>query len=177
MHVEAKKIAEAGVLAAFSVLLVILSTVIETNSLFLLAAASFCTGIAIREWGVRFGTAFFAACIFLSILLAPDKMYCITFGAMGIYILLSEFMWEKLADSKRAKKRAVLLWIGKYIIFNCMYIPAIVFFPALIFSKKFADSMLVFLFLAGQIGIFIFDRAYVYFQGYIWGKLRKKLMK
>lgn len=177
MHVDAKKIAAAGVLAAFSTVLVILSAVIETNSLFLIAAAAFCVGIAVREWGVRFGTGFFAACIFLNFLLAPNKIYCITFAAMGIYILMSEFLWEKIADSKNLKKRIVFLWVGKYIVFNCIYIPAIVFFPSLIITKKLEGTIFWIVLAAGQIGLFVFDRAYVYFQGYIWGKIRQKLIK
>ncbi len=30
---------------------------------------------------------------------------------------------------------------------------------------------------AGQAGIFIFDRAYIYFQAEVWGRLRGKVMK
>ena len=39
MHVNAKKMAFTGVLAAFAVILLVLSAVIETSSLFLIAAA------------------------------------------------------------------------------------------------------------------------------------------
>lgn len=177
MHVDAKKIATAGLLAACAVLLVVLGAVIETNSLFLIAAASFCVGIAIREWGLRMGAGFLTACVCLNGLLAPNKLYGITFAAMGIYIWMSELLWEKIADAKRLKRRKSVLWFGKYVIFNCMYIPVMVFFPALFFTKKLADSMTVVLFFAGQIGLLIFDKAYVYFQGYVWGKLRRKLMK
>ena len=45
MHVNAKKMAFTGVLAAFAVILLVLSAVIETSSLFLIAAAAFCVGI------------------------------------------------------------------------------------------------------------------------------------
>ena len=61
MHVKAKKVATAGLLVAFTVVMIILSSLIETNTLFLIAAASFCVGIAIREWGVWFGFAFLIA--------------------------------------------------------------------------------------------------------------------
>lgn len=177
MHVDTKKIATAGLLAAVSVLLVVLSSVIETNSLFLIAAASFCVGIAIREWGVRMGTGFFIACVFLNFLVAPNKVYGITFMAMGVYILMTEIMWEKIAAAKKLQNRKLFLWIGKYVVFNCIYLPAIIFFPSLIFTKRITNHMLWILVLAGQAGIFVFDRAYVYFQGYVWGKLRQKLMK
>ena len=48
MHVNGKKTAVSGLLMAVSVLLIILSGLIETNTLFLLAAAAFCTGIIVR---------------------------------------------------------------------------------------------------------------------------------
>lgn len=177
MHVNAKKTATAGVLAAFTVLLVVLSSVIETNSLFLIAAASFCVGIAVREWGVCTGAVFLAASFFLNLFIAPNKMYCMTFAAMGLYILLSEFLWKKVAEAKKIKRRKTILWLGKYIVFNCIYIPVIVLFPELIFAKKIAESILWVLFLAGQAGIFVFDQAYMYFQAYVWGKLRNKLIE
>lgn len=177
MHVDAKKIAEAGLLAALSVILVILGAVIETNSLFLIAAASFCVGISIREWGIRFGFGFWLACTLLNFMLAPNKIYGLSFSAMGIYIFISEFMWEKLADSNKIKRRKLCLWMGKYVIFNCLYIPAVLFFPSLLFTKKITGSMLWLILIAGQAGLFVFDRAYVYFQGYIWGKFRKKIMR
>lgn len=170
MHIDAKKIAGAGLLAAVAVVLVILSSVIETSSLFFLAAASFCVGIAVREWGLKLGASFLISCIFLSFLLAPNKIYCITFSALGIYILMSEFLWDKIAGAKALKRRTLLLWIGKYVIFNCIYIPILIWFPSLILTRRLTGKLFLVVFLAGQIGLFIFDRAYLYFQGHIWGK-------
>ena len=51
MHVNARKIALSGVLAAFAVVLIVLGSIFETSTLFLLAAAAFCVGIVVREWG------------------------------------------------------------------------------------------------------------------------------
>ena len=45
MHVKAKNVATAGLLVALTVIMLVLSTVIESNSLFLIAAASFCVGV------------------------------------------------------------------------------------------------------------------------------------
>lgn len=177
MHVSAKKIATAGVLAAVSVLLNVLGSVIETNSLFLIAAAAFCVGIAVREWGERFGAGFLTACVFLNILLIPNKIYCLTFTAMGLYILLSEFLWGKIANAHNLKKRTLLLWCGKYMIFNAMYVPVLVCIPSLIFTKRIEGNMIWILWAAGQAALFVFDKAYLYFQGTVWGNLRKKLMK
>ena len=65
MHVNGKKTAVSGLLMAVSVLLIILSGLIETNTLFLLAAAAFCTGIIVREYDWKTGTAFFAGCLLI----------------------------------------------------------------------------------------------------------------
>ena len=78
MHVSGKKIAISGLLVAFSAVMLILSSVIETNSLFLIAAASFCVGIAIREWGIRFGMGFLIASTLVNVFVAPNKFYCLT---------------------------------------------------------------------------------------------------
>ena len=69
MHIKTKRIALAGVLGAFVVVLLVLSTMIESNTLFFVAAASFCVGIVIREWGLLNGAIFLLSCIVLSFFL------------------------------------------------------------------------------------------------------------
>lgn len=177
MHVNAKRIAAAGLLAAFIVVMMILSSTIETNSLFFIAAASFCVGIAIREWGIRFGMGFLIASIMLNLFLAPNKMYCITFAGMGLYLLLAEWLWERIANAEEMKQRMVKLWIGKYVIFNLIYIPVLYFLPSLIVTKKITGILFAAVWAAGQIALFVYDRAYLYFQASIWGKMRVKLMR
>ena len=176
MHVKAKKMAVAGLVAAFSAVMMILSSIVETSSLFFIAAASFCVGITIREWGVNFGAGFLVASSIVNFFVAPNKFYCFTFVAMGAYILVREWLWEKIATKENIKNRNLMLWIGKYVIFNCIYVPAIVFFQEMIFGKLFSNIGTIMVFLAGQAGLFVFDKAYLYFQGFIWGKLRGKLI-
>lgn len=173
MHVGAKKMAMAGLLAAFAVVMLVLSSVIETNSLFLIAAASFCVGIAVREWGLTFGFAFLVAAVVLNLVVAPNKLYCITFAGMGLYIWLSEMLWEKIATKANLSYRTVWLWIGKYVIFNAMYIPVLFFMPKLIFTGKMNGLAAIAFLLMGQIVFFIYDVAYRYFQAQIWGRLKK----
>lgn len=177
MHVSGKKIAISGLLVAFSAVMLVLSSVIETNSLFLIAAASFCVGIAIREWGTRFSMGFLIASTLVNVLVAPNKFYCITFAAMGVYLLLSEYLWKKFAAKTDMKNRVLALWTGKYVIFNCIYIPALLFFQELLFAKKVTGFLLLVFWLVGQIALYVYDRVYLYFQGAIWGKLRTKLMR
>ena len=177
MHVNAKKIAVTGLLAAFSAVLLVLSSVVESSSLFFIAAASFCVGIVIREWGVGFGFGFLIASTFVNVIVSPNKFYCMTYAAMGLYLLLSEFLWEKIAAKERMKNRTLTLWIGKYLIFNVIYVPVLLFFQELIFTKKITGVLWIAVFLAGQAALFVYDRAYVYFQGIVWGKLRVRLLE
>ena len=176
MHVGAKKIATAGLLVAFSVIMVVLSSIVESSSLFFIAAGSFCVGIAIREWGVTFGVGFYISSIILNLLIAPNKLYCFTFGAMGLYLLLSEILWEKIAAAKELSHRTVKLWIGKYVIFNVIYAPILFLMPKLIFTGKMNGLAAIILFLLGQVIFPIYDVAYRYFQGRIWGALRVRLL-
>jgi hypothetical protein len=175
MHLGAKKIAFLGLLMAIAVVLIILSGVFDFNTLFLLAAASFCVGIAFRETGIRVASGFCLASILLGLLLAPNKFYCITFAAMGIYLLGSEYCYDKLMHIKNQHHRKRILWVAKYAIFNVMYIPSLIFLPKLFYTGEINQRFLLGLVIIGQAGILIYDMAYVYFQGYIWSKLRRNL--
>ena len=57
MHVNARKIALSGVLAAFAVVLIVLGSIFETSTV-LLAAAAFCVGIGGQRVGIAYGAAF-----------------------------------------------------------------------------------------------------------------------
>ena len=177
MHVTTKKIATAGLLVAFSVFMMLLSSVIETSSLFFIAAASFSVGIAVREWGIRFGFAFFVAAVALNFLLTPNKLYCFTFAGMQFYIWASELLWRKIVDAKNLRGRTILLWTGKYMIFNLLYVPALFFAPQVLFTGKINGLAAIILLIAGQAICYIYDMAYRYFQSQIWGRLRKKLFE
>ncbi|MDF2540488.1 MAG: hypothetical protein K0S47_206 [Herbinix sp.] len=172
MYVNAKKIAFLGLLLAFAVILVIFSGIFEFNTLFLLAAASFCVGIAIRECKMALGFGFFIASTLLSLMLAPNKLYCITYSAFGLYIVIAEYTWGKLEKGKIRKNRSELLWIIKYIVFNLMFIPMVLFFPKLFYQGSINPGLIAVFLFGGQIALFIFDNAYRYFQRSIWGKVR-----
>jgi len=177
MHVEVKKMATAGLLVAFSVVMMLLSSVIETSSLFFIAAASFCVGVAVREWGLRLGFAFLIASVSLSFLVAPGKLYCFTFAGMGLYIWTSEWLWNRIADATMLKGRNVILWIGKYMIFNLLYVPVLLLAPQILFTGKMNGLSAIIFWLFGQAVLFIYDVAYRYFQAQVWGRLRGRLLK
>jgi len=177
MHVGAKKMATAGLLVAFSVVMMLLSSTIESSSLFFIAAASFCVGIAVREWGLRLGFAFLIASVVLNFLVAPSKLYCFTLAGMGIYIWTSEWLWNRIADARELKHRLAVLWIGKYVIFNLLYVPVLFFAPQILFTGKINGLSAVILLLCGQAVLYIYDVAYRYFQAQIWGRFRGRLLQ
>ncbi len=170
MSLNAKKLAFLGLLLAFDVILLILSGIIEFNTLFLLAAASFCVGIAIREAGKNMGLGFYLGSILLGLILAPNKLYCITYAGMGLYVVLIEYFYDRL--SKFQGNRLRLYWVIKFVVFNVMYLPMLLLMPKLIYTGKINSIIIVVLFVAGQLVLFLYDRAYDYFQRHIWGKLR-----
>ena len=176
MHVGAKKVAAAGLLVAFSVIMMLLSSAIETSSLFFIGAASFCVGIAIREWGLKLGFAFFIASVGLNFLVAPSKLYCFTLVGMSLYIWMTEWLWKRLAESQKIKNRMVMLWFGKYVVFNLLYVPTLFLAPRLLFTGKINGISAIILLLFGQVVLYIYDMAYRYFQARVWGRLRGKLL-
>ena len=67
MHVKAKQMAFGGLILAVTVVCMALGSVIETNTLFLLAAAAFFVGIVIREFGLRTGGSLLSGSNFIRI--------------------------------------------------------------------------------------------------------------
>lgn len=175
MHVKAKELAVSGLMLALTVICILLGSVIETNTLFLLAAASYCEGIIIREYGLRSGIAFFTAGILLGMLVAPNKFYVISYGAMALYILLTEVLWDMVGKLTPGSGQRSMYVAVKYLIFNIIYLSMIYFMRDLIFPQKLSALMWLGVILAGQIGVWFYDKAYHYFQGELWGKLRKSL--
>lgn len=177
MHVGAKKMATAGLLVAFSVIMMLLSSVVESSSLFFIAAASFCVGIAVREWGLRMGFAFLIASVGLNFITTPSKLYCFTLAGMGLYIWMSEWMWRRVADARKLKHRGMVLWIGKYMFFNLLYVPVLFFAPQILFTGRINGLFAIIMLLLGQAALYIYDVAYRYFQSQVWGRLRGKLLQ
>ncbi len=175
MLLNAKKMAFLGLLLAVTVLLIVLSGVLEFNTLFLLGAASFGVGIAIRESSLRYGAGFYLAAILLGLILAPNKFYCITFAVMGMYLIVIEYSFDRLTRMKQKINRQKLYWVIKYTAFNIMYLPIIIFLPGLIYQGERSSILLAVMLLVGQVVLLVYDMAYRYFQNFVWGRVRKKL--
>ena len=151
MHVKAKTLAFGGLLLALTVVFMALGSVIETSTLFLLAAASFFVGIVIREFGLRIGAVFYIAAVLLGLITAPNKFYVFTFAAMGFYIWGIEAVWRWLEKRPHYENR-------------------------LLFGRTISDAVLIGVLAGGQIGLFIYDKAYEYVQAHMWGKLRGRMI-
>jgi len=175
MHVKAKQVAFLGLLAAVVSIFIILASVIGTNTLFLLAAAAFFVGVAIREFGIRIGFGFFVACILLGLLLSPNKLYVLTYMGLSCYVLWSEAAYYILARERFQKSRKILFPLLKFLFFNLLYISMLFFLPKIIFTGSLSVPVWIGLIIAGQFGWFIYDKAYEYFQMKIWGKVRHKI--
>lgn len=175
MHVKAKQVAILGLMAAVVTVLMILSSVIKTSTMFLLAAAAFMVGVSIREYGVRIGFGFFIACILLGFLLSPNKFYVFTYAGFSLYVLWDEVAYTVLAREFFRRYRRILFMFSKFLLFNVIYLSLLFLFPKIIFAGELNMQVYILLICAGQIGWLIYDRAYEYFQVRVWGKLRHKL--
>ena len=176
MHVKARTLASGGLLLALTVVFMALGSIIETSTLFLLAAASYFVGIVVREFGLRSGAAFYIAAVLLGFMTAPNKFYVLTFAAMGFYIWGIEAVWRWLEKRPQYRNRRMIFWLSKYVIFNIVYIPIVIAFREMLFARAVSDTMMIAAVLGGQAGLFIYDRAYDYAQVHLWGKLRGRIM-
>ena len=176
MHVKAKTVAFGGLLLALTVVFMALGSIIETSTLFLLAAASFFVGIVVREFGLKAGAAFYLAAVLLGFITAPNKFYVLTFTAMGFYIWGIEAVWRWFEKRPRYGNIRMIFWISKYVIFNIVYIPIAIAFRDLLFARAVSDVLLIGVIIGGQIGLFVYDKAYEYVQVHIWGKMRGRVM-
>lgn len=177
MHVRARAIAFGGLAVALSIVFMILGSVIESNTLFLLAAASYFVGIVIREFGLKTGAAFYAANVILGLLIAPNKFYVISYAAMGMYIFLVEAAWQAMARGPRSAQRKGFFWAVKYLIFNVIFLPALFFFQDFFFSGNLSSGILIGVAVGGQLGLWIYDQAYEYVQRHLWSKYRGRLLR
>lgn len=175
MHVNAKKTAVSGLLMALSVVLIVLSGILDFSTLFFLAAAAFFVGIIIKEYGLGYGTVFFLGCMVLGFLLAPQKLYVLTYVMMSLYVLGIEFLWRWLGKHSNWNHRKGIFAIGKFLIFNVMYIPVLFLFPKLLFAGEIPKTMMLVFLLGGQVALFLYDKAYEYFLVSMWSKMRERL--
>ena len=93
---------------------------------------------------------------------------------MGFYILAVEQAFVMLGLMQARVNRKALFWAIKYINFQHSYSCADRV-PAAFVGRNLSPAWMAGLIAAGQVGLWIYDRAYDYVQRHIWSKLRKRL--
>lgn len=176
MHINAKIAALGGLMLAFTEVCIFLGSVIESNTLFLLAAAAFLVGIMIREAGLKAGGSFYLAGVLLGVMISPNKFYVISYAGMGLYIWLRECAWERLEKASIKANRMQKFWLMKLVAFNLIYLTGIVLEWEIFVSGEMSWQLVAGIIVTGQIGFLIYDMAYEYVQRQIWSKLRNRLL-
>lgn len=179
MHVKTKQLTVSAMLLAVSVLLVYMGNMIESSTLFFLAAASFCTGIMQREYGVKSGFVLWIATVLLGLLIVPQKLYLFTYSVFALYILFTEHIWNRLCRVQDEKKRKRLFFVARLVVFLVLYIPLVIALPGFILNHTLTERaggwLYPVLILSGLLFLVLFDRAYCYFQGNTWERIRRAL--
>lgn len=171
MHVKIKRLAYAGVCLAISMILILIESVFGVSTLFLLSLSGFLIGIIIREFGLRGSFAYLIASIMLAFFIAPDKLKILTYSMIEIYIYLRECCFELLLKNTAPKTFKIKYFLAKLLIFNVLFIPAILLFPEFILTKVTFNLKLIAIGI-GQIAWLLVDEAYDYFQLNIWNRIR-----
>ena len=174
LHVKVKELVISGVLMALNVIMLVLSGVLEWNTLFILALASFMTGIIENCFRIRTAVLFLAGSFFLGLILAPKKFYCITFLCFGIYVVVCEYFRKKKVNGEVVKKPVewgikialyhgllVVLFLFMYLLFGFETISSWSLIEQL---KDRAWLLYGILFIVFEVAFVLFDRAYVVFQ-------------
>ena len=173
MHIRSKEMAFLGMMTACFAIFVFLGSIVESSTLFFLSAASFLTGIGVREYGIRTGGVFFLASALVSFFVGPNKLYCMTCTLLSFYIYLREFLFDKIEEKGNYLKKRKLFLLIKWILFNVCYIPLLLFFPFLFSFGEKGKAWPWLVFMIGQFGFFVYDKAYDYFQSFVWERWRK----
>ena len=177
LHVKSKQMAWCGIIMAITVILQIVSGIIETSSLFFLAAASFLTGCVERKYGVKLAAAFSAGAFILGLILAPEKLYCFTFLGFSIYVMVAEFFRKNTVYNSDFTKKHFKEYLIKGIIYHILLIIALVLSFKItgidiIFSETLIENVekmpVAVVAAAGiicaEIIWLVFDKAYIFFQ-------------
>ncbi len=178
LHLKTKEAAWGGILMALAVILIVLSGVIEASSMFLLAAASFITGIFQRRFKTRAGVAFIAGTFLIGFMLAPQKLYCFTFAGFSVYVSVAEYLRGKNTPAAAGMfikgicyhvlLAAALVMVKFFIGFEALFTEGFI-----AWMSKIPVLFVVLMVVAAEALWIIFDRAYIYFQeryGDIFGR-------
>lgn len=166
MLLKSKDIAYLGVLLGLNQLFIILSSVIETNTIIFFAAAALLVGIVIVEFGFKSGILFYAASCILGFFLTFNKVEIITYIIFfGLYSIVKYVEEIKINN-------AALLYATKLLFFNVSLI-AMYFTVKLFIPLKLAWWMII----AAQVLFIIYDYAFTMFITTYVNSIKPKLKR
>ncbi len=166
MLLKSKDIAYLGVLLGLNQLFIILSSVIETNTIILFAAAALVVGIVIVEFGGKSGLVFYIASCILGFFLTFNKIEIITYILFfGLYSIIKHIL-EIYINKK------VILTVLKLIYFN-IALTAMYFIVKLFIAIEVTWWML----LAAQVMFIIYDYAFTIFINSYINNIKPKIKR
>jgi hypothetical protein len=164
MLLKSKDVAYLGVLLGLNQIFIILSSVIETNTIILFAAAALVIGVVIVEFGGKSGIAFYAASCILGIFLTFNKIEFITYIIFfGLYSIVKHILELKINNK-------TMLYSLKLIYFN-IALAAMYFTVKLFIPLKLKWWMI----LAAQALFIIYDYAFTIFITFYGENIKPKL--
>lgn len=166
MLLKSRDIAYLGVLLGVNQLFIILSSIIETNTVILFAIAALIVGIIIVEFGGRAGVLFYIASCLLGFFLTFNKVEIITYIIFfGMYSLVKYLIEIKIYN-------IIVQYLIKFVYFNisllAMYLVVRIFINL---------KLLWWMILGAQILFFIYDYAFTQFINYYIDKIKPKVRK
>lgn len=166
MLLKSKDVAYLGVLLGLNQLFIILSSVIETNTIILFAAAALTVGIVIVEFGGRSGFVFYIASCILGFFLTFNKIEIITYIIFfGLYSIVKYILEIKINNKG-------ILYASKFLYFNvalvAMYFTAKLFIPI---------ELAWWMILAAQALFIIYDYAFTIFITSYINNIKPKVRK
>lgn len=159
MHLKTGELAFTGIMAALSVLLILAGCYIDSSTIFFLAAAAYLTGVVEYNCKLAAGIIHLCGSFVVGIVIAPQKLYCITFLCFGVYILVAELL-EAARFNGRISVR--MLWSIKCILFQILFFTMFFVYN---YFVGFDDALIISGIIAGaEVFWIIYDRAYIMFQ-------------
>lgn len=166
MLLKSKDIAYLGVLLGLNQLFIILSSVIETNTIILFAAAALIVGIIIVEFGGKSGMVFYIASCILGFFLTFNKIEIITYIIFfGLYSIVKHTLEVKISNK-------AILYTSKILYFNIALI--VMFFTVKLFILFELKWWMI---LAAQVLFLLYDYAFsIFITSYI-NNIKPKLKR
>lgn len=164
MLLKSRDMAYLGVLLGLNQLFIILSSVLETNTMILMSGAALIVGVVIVEFDGKRGVLFYVASCILGIFLTFNKVEIITYIMFfGIYSIV-----KHLIEKKNFNK--AVEFVIKFIYFNISLLVMYLIIKTFITLKIFWWMII-----GVQILFIVYDYAFTIFINYYINNIRPKL--